>query len=140
MTTQHLTRIKAQSMAHIKRVRAEKVANAGKAPKPTERQIQRSIIQWCRTQRVLCFHIPNAGKRTRNHNIALLKDGMLAGVPDLAILLPNRKLLWVEVKNHRGTLEDSQKAVHAMMGNLGHEVHVVRSLVEVQALMMGVIA
>lgn len=54
---------------------------------PTERQSQRTVVQYVRTKYpdVLIFAIPNGGSRNKIEAANLKKDGVLAGVPDLFI-------------------------------------------------------
>ena len=55
------------------------------------------------------FHVANEGKRSVQYQIKLKKMGFRAGVPDFIIEYPPGKLLYVELKNEKGQLSNSQK-------------------------------
>ena len=55
------------------------------------------------------FHVANEGKRSVQYLIKLKKMGFRAGVPDFIIEYPPGKLLYVELKNEKGQLSNSQK-------------------------------
>jgi hypothetical protein len=47
------------------------------------------------------------------------------GMPDRVILLPDRRVIWVELKTDGGVLSDLQKYCHARLKASGHDVRVV---------------
>ena len=49
------------------------------------------------------------------------------GMPDRMILLPDARVIWVEVKTDSGHLEEIQKLRHQELKRLGHRVEVVWS-------------
>ena len=55
------------------------------------------------------YHVANEGKRSVQYLIKLKKMGFRAGVPDFIIEYPEGRLLYVELKNEKGKLTDSQK-------------------------------
>lgn len=55
------------------------------------------------------FHIPNEGKRSVSYNVKLKKMGVKSGAPDILIEYPEGKILYIELKNEKGRLSDSQK-------------------------------
>ena len=55
------------------------------------------------------FHVANEGKRSVQYQMKLKKMGFRAGVPDFTIEYPPGKLLYVELKNEKGQLSNSQK-------------------------------
>ena len=55
------------------------------------------------------FHVANEGKRAVQYQMKLKKMGFRAGVPDFIIEYPPGKLLYVELKNEKGQLSNSQK-------------------------------
>jgi|APSaa5957512622_1039677.scaffolds.fasta_scaffold261528_1 hypothetical protein len=57
------------------------------------------------------------------------------GVPDRIVLLPQGKILFVEVKTKGGRLSKVQQLIHRKMGTLGIEVEVVWSKDEVDELL-----
>lgn len=54
--------------------------------------------------------------------------GLLSGVSDLCVMLPDGKTLWVEVKTPKGRQSEEQKAFEAAALRLGHDYRVWRSL------------
>ena len=55
------------------------------------------------------FHVANEGKRSVQYQMKLKKMGFRAGVADFIIEYPPGKLLYVELKNEKGQLSNSQK-------------------------------
>lgn len=106
---------------------------------PTERQVQRAILQMCGLSfpDVLIFHIPNgahlAGNETaRFKQIGALKgDGFKPGVPDLLCLWSPCDGCFIEVKRPKtGRLSDEQKAIHTKLIDLCWPVATVTSVEE----------
>lgn len=58
-----------------------------------------------------------------------------AGVPDRICLMPDGRVLFVEVKTPTGRLSPVQVAVHRRMSAIGHSVAVVRSAEEINELL-----
>ena len=54
----------------------------------------------------------------------------LIGIPDLVLIQPGGGIVWLEVKTKRGRLSASQKRMHKKLSDMGHRVHVVRSVDE----------
>lgn len=54
--------------------------------------------------------------------------GLLSGVSDLCVALPNGKTLWVEVKTAKGAQSETQKAFQKRMSELGHNYEIWRSI------------
>ena len=55
------------------------------------------------------YHIANEGKRSIAYKVKLKKMGFRSGAPDILIEYPQGKLLYVELKNEKGTLSRAQK-------------------------------
>ena len=102
-----------------------------------EAGIQRAIVTYIRAvvKDCLVMAIPNGSQRTANGRPANAVAGMLPGAPDLVIALPDGKVLWLEVKAPKGRVQDSQVLVHEKLGEIGHAIHVVRSIDEVKEIM-----
>lgn len=107
----------------------------------TEAHIQQQIVIWftnkycllINEKRCLVYSVPNdsinaiESKRKKN-------TGMLKGVSDLVLLLPNGKSIFVEVKFGSNTQSDSQKEFQARVQLLGFEYWLVYSLEQFQKL------
>ncbi len=80
----------------------------------------------------LVFHIPNRGlfnRFTGRYNIA--DAFFVPGIPDLAVMLPEGKVLWIEVKSEKGKLSPNQTAFHERLRGLEHDVIVARRVQDV---------
>ena len=72
--------------------------------------------------RPVIFHIPNGGSRNALEGANLKTQGVLAGVPDLLIVMPFGETIWVEMKAEDGSRSKKQVDLHAHFDELGHEV------------------
>lgn len=72
--------------------------------------------------RPIVFHIANGGSRDAREASNLKVQGVLAGVPDLEIMLPGGRVVWIEMKAKVGRLSLDQGALHADFIALGHTV------------------
>lgn len=76
-----------------------------------EHNLQVAIIQYLRINHYYCFAIPNGGRRDKVTGAMLKKEGVLAGVADIEILLPNSRAIFVELKNGKiGWQSQEQKS------------------------------
>lgn len=104
----------------------------------TEQQIQKEIFQYfqnkycLKNQNPKCsiFAVPNGGSRNMLEAINLKATGVVAGVADLIILMPNAKTIFVEVKTEKGIQSDKQKDFEKTVTDLGFKYYLVRSLEE----------
>lgn len=103
----------------------------------SEDKLQSLCYQWFWNNfpdyRRCLFHVPNGGYRNLKEAAKLKAIGVLAGVPDL-LLVVNGSLVAFELKTQTGRLSDKQKMVHSAWIAQGIPVHVVRSLQEFQQL------
>ena len=79
------------------------------------------------------FAVPNGGRRDGITGARLKEEGVLAGVADLVLLVPNANYhaLLIEMKTPKGRQSDSQRAwQRAVAGNDDYLYVVVRSLEE----------
>lgn len=93
-----------------------------------EDTIQKEIVSWAK--HLLIFAVPN--EATRN-NSKFIKMGVLSGVSDLIVVLPN-KILFVELKTRTGKQSPNQKTFEEKIEFLGFDYHIVRSLEEFKTL------
>lgn len=97
-----------------------------------ENKIQQEIVQYFRKTyygKGIIFSVPNERAGGFMAMKDLLQTGLLSGVSDLIVVLPN-KVMFVELKNAKGKQSDKQKRFELGVKNLGHEYHLVRSLEE----------
>lgn len=78
--------------------------------------------------RGIIFSIPNGGTRDIREAITLQRTGLLKGASDLIVILPNGKLLFVELKLTKGIQSPEQKDFESRVKLLGFEYHLIRSL------------
>ena len=76
-----------------------------------EKTIERSILHWCTKQGWIC-----------------LKLGGPKGFPDRSVILPDGRIVFLEVKTPNGRQSHHQKVWQKRLQKLGHLCHVVDSL------------
>jgi hypothetical protein len=107
-----------------------------KAPVPTERQVQRAILQMAGIAfpRVLIAHVPNGahlagGNEARFKQMGALKgDGLKVGFPDL-IAIWNHGVAFIEVKRpgRAGNVSPAQKDIYCQLFEMGFTPAIVTS-------------
>lgn len=104
-----------------------------------EATIHRSIRQWLGVvlPEAMVIHIPNEGKRSESEGARQKALGLTPGMPDLMILMPGERTIFLEVKNQSGRLRPEQKAVCAELERMRYPVAVVRSIEEARAALRG---
>lgn len=106
-------------------------------PKATEAQIHKAILHELRLKLPrgsIVHHSPNEVSASgANIAIAISKAkgmGMVTGWPDLEIMLPGGRIVFLEVKRHDGQISKAQAETIGRLSSLGFRVGVVRSVVE----------
>lgn len=85
-------------------------------PGDEEHRLQVACVEWFRMQHSdLChalFAVPNGARRDKVTGARLKREGVLAGVSDLILLVPNAHYgaLLLELKTPKGRQSESQKA------------------------------
>lgn len=107
---------------HLARLADRKLDNdtdaANKPDFGSESELQRKINKWARDN-----GFPILSLRQTRQARGLLSPGW----PDITLLLPGGRVVFIELKAGKGRLSDEQKALHAQARYLGHEIHEVRS-------------
>lgn len=87
-----------------------------------ESNFQSQIVRFLRSQGFYVFAVPNAGKVSVKQGAIYKREGALAGVSDLIIVLQGRTV-YVEIKspNGKGRQSDSQKEFEREITARGHE-------------------
>jgi hypothetical protein len=102
---------------------------------PSESAIQRAIVDLLRYQGLLVIRINSGMARAmRTESIVHLAP---QGTPDLLVLFPEGKVLWIEVKTRTGRIRPDQVQMHDRLRSLGHDVVILRSADELVELMKG---
>ena len=104
----------------------------------TESKLQQDIYNWFNNTYCLKFHeprliihsTPNGGYRNKMEAMTMKATGLLAGVADLTIKLPNSIFIDVEVKTQVGKQSNSQIEYEQRIKKLNGNYIVVRSLEE----------
>lgn len=106
-----------------------------KPPSDEEHRIQTACVRWFRLKHprlaARLFAVPNGGRRDGITGARLKEEGVLAGVADLILLVPNADYhaLLIEMKTPKGSQSESQKAwQRAVAGNDDYMYVVCRSL------------
>lgn len=87
-----------------------------KPPSDEEHRIQTACVRWFRMKyphlSPRLFAVPNGGRRDGITGARLKEEGVLAGVADLILLVPNADYhaLLIEMKTPKGRQSESQKA------------------------------
>jgi len=97
-----------------------------------EARIQAPIVEWIRVAApaFMVFAVPNGGLRSKAEAARMRWTGVLAGVPDLAVVAPGGSVFFLEVKTYAGRLSADQRAVHDRLVALGTSAAIVRSIDE----------
>ena len=99
------------------------------AEKLVQCRIQGALKAWG----YLSVHIPNRGlwnPRQRRYNF-VNDPYFVKGIPDLVVLLPEARVLWIEVKAEDGRRSPAQERVAAELVERGHSYLLARSVKEV---------
>lgn len=83
--------------------------------------------------RPIIFAVPNGGSRDAREASNLKTQGVLAGIPDLGIMWPGGKLIWIEMKAEDGRVSVSQAGLHPHIKSLGFTMIVAYSAEEALA-------
>lgn len=101
-----------------------------------EASFQSNVVRFLRSQGFYVFAVPNAssGKLNLKQGAMLKREGLLAGVSDLIIVLQNR-VVFVELKNPngKGYQSDTQKAFESEVTARGHEYLLWQGWPEIEA-------
>lgn len=106
------------------------------ANKREEDILQAEIVKWYNNnyclstfeKRGIIFSVPNGGTRNKIEAMILKATGLLAGVSDLIVILPNSKILFIELKNEKGIQHEKQKDFENRINKLNLPYYLIRSL------------
>ncbi|MCK5743518.1 MAG: VRR-NUC domain-containing protein [Caldisericia bacterium] len=74
---------------------------------PKETDEQKMFIRWLQAKRIFYFSVPNGGSRHGREAVNLKKEGVVAGVPDVVVMLEDR-ILFVEMKRKQKKLKSGK--------------------------------
>lgn len=104
--------------------------------KSEEHRLQCACVKWFRAvypkHGGLLYAVPNGGRRDKVTGRVLKNEGVMAGVSDLNLDLPNRFYhgLRIEMKTLKGRQQDSQREFQRNVENAGYRYAVCRTLEE----------
>jgi len=109
-----------------------------------EDKIQRECVRWFNNTyclkhhnpRGIIFSVPNGGTRNDKEAMVLKATGLLAGVSDLILILPNSRILFVEFKTEIGAQSATQKEFESRITALGYVYALVRSADEFKSIVL----
>jgi hypothetical protein len=91
-----------------------------------ESQFQRAVIRYLRLRNIFCFSVPNGLKLSVIQSKIAVAEGVMHGVADIIILLPQGKTVFVEMKNPngKGVQSKHQKEFEEKVKSLGFEYYI----------------
>jgi hypothetical protein len=100
-----------------------------------EDAIHAGIVEYlclCAHPRLMWFHVPNSAMVKPSARMYFARLGVFPGVADLVLVLPDRTVAFLEIKNSDGRLSTAQQAFQARCAVLGLRYRVVRSISEAE--------
>jgi hypothetical protein len=123
-----------------KRMSAQRHRPSAPAPdRNAEARIQAAIVEWVRTVApdVLIFAVPNGGRRSKAEAARLRWTGVVAGIPDLAVIAPSGKGSFPRSEvGDRSAIGGSARD-HSRSGRLGSPFMTVTSIDDVRRAFSG---
>jgi hypothetical protein len=74
------------------------------------------------------FAIPNGGLRNISVARKLKAEGVQAGVPDVGVMMPMGRIVWLELKAKGGRLSREQKQFRDLCDKITHQYCVIHSI------------
>lgn len=106
----------------------------------SEDQFQAACVKWFDetfyNHRRMLFAIPNGGARDGRTASILNATGVRPGVADLCLVLPEGKVVWIEMKLPNGRQSPDQVSWEAMLDEREHLYLVVRSMEDFKQLIL----
>ena len=102
-----------------------------------ENKIQANCYQWYHNNYCLKHHNPRGvmfsvpNELAGTNKIAMMQAkamGLVSGVSDTIIILPNGNIIFCEFKDSTGIQSEKQKEFESIITNLGFEYKIIRSL------------
>ena len=105
--------------------------------KDLEHGLQVSIVSYLRLNHIFAVAIPNGGRRDAKTGARLRDEGVVAGAPDLVLILDDGETVWVELKTPKGTQQPTQKWFQHELEKLKHNYLIWRSITDAQSFVQG---
>lgn len=102
---------------------------------------QEDFCEWLEVNNIAFFAVPNGGKRGKSAQVQAKREGIQSGVPDVVILLPGGRAIFVEMKRRKnGRVTPEQKKWIKLLRNLGFTAEVCKGSDEAIAFISKIIA
>lgn len=97
-----------------------------------EKDEQKMLVGWCRSNGIRIIHIPNEGQRNPWTGRDLVAMGLERGVSDLFLPYPRGAYsgLWIEMKHGKNKLTEDQRDWLQFCSGQGYAVYVAYSFEE----------
>ena len=98
---------------------------------PREDVIHAAIVEFLTIaghSRLLWWHVPNGAMVKPSARMYFARLGALSGMADLNLVLPDKSVAFMEVKQESGRLSEAQQAFQAKCALLGLKYQIVRSI------------
>jgi len=92
-----------------------------------EDYLQYKLCDWLREKKIMHFHVPNGGLRSKREGAKFKAMGVKAGVHDLIILLDKGRTIFIELKVGNNKLQPSQVKFDLWLKKAGHPSHLVHA-------------
>lgn len=78
----------------------------------------------CKWPNIVCFAVPNGGRRDAATGARLKQEGALAGVPDIFLAKGScgRNGMFIEMKTRKGRVSESQRNLFPLLESAGYAV------------------
>lgn len=99
--------------------------------KRDEHVLQTFCVSWYRNKypdtRMLMWSTPNGGKRSKSEAKRLKKEGVLSGVADLSLMIPNKEFhgFFIEMKVGKNTQGENQEHFQTAVEKQGYKYSVI---------------
>jgi elongation factor P hydroxylase len=98
-----------------------------------EARLQADIVQWLQSEGYYFCSIPNEAKgRSAVGQMQLIAMGLRPGAADMVVILPEGRVVWVEVKDEKGKQSPSQIKFENRVRELGHNYYVVKNIEQIK--------
>jgi hypothetical protein len=122
------------AIAAGKRPRLRKVGAPRRTDRNAEARVQAAAVDWIRAAapQVLVFHPANGGWRRPAEAARFKWIGVVAGIPDLVIVVDPGRVFFLEVKAPGGGVSDVQRDIIFRLGALRAPCAIVQSIEDVR--------
>ena len=90
---------------------------------------QKAFFRWwrivqCRWPNIVCFAVPNGGRRDAATGARLKQEGALPGVPDIFLAKGScgKNGMFIEMKTRKGRVSESQRNLFPLLESAGYAV------------------